>query len=426
MAGLLLLSIFIGTIIIGLPVFFSMGIITIVGLNSLGMTNLMVIAQKMFSGIDNFTYLCIPLFVLSGEIMSRCGMLKSLEDFCSSLVGHIRGGLAQVNVLGSMLFAGISGSATADMTSLGKIEIEMMTEAGYNRVYATTVTAASAIISPIIPPSNIMIIYAVCASNVSVTAMFLGGILPGILLGAVEMALCYLYAIKYKHPRDRKFSWKERLQVTWETLPALGLPVIILGGIVFGIFTATEASAVAVLYALIVAISKKSITWKSFYQCCVSTGKATANVLAIIGIASAMGYAITVLRIPQDLVQFFSQYLNSRISFLIFVNILLLLLGLFMDQAPALLVITPVILPLAIKFGIDPIHFGILVCFNLTIGLITPPVGMQLFVGANVGRVKLSELYRSIWPFVVVGMIVLLLITYIPGIVTLIPHALGY
>ncbi len=426
MAGLILLSIFIGTIIIGLPVFFSMGIITIVGLNSLGMTNLMVISQKMFSGIDNFTYLCIPLFVLSGEIMSRCGMLTSLENFCSSLVGHIRGGLAQVNVLGSMLFAGISGSATADMTSLGKIEIEMMTEAGYDRVYATTVTAASAIIAPIIPPSNIMIIYAVCASNVSVTAMFLGGILPGVLLGIVEMALCYLYAIKYKHPRDRKFSWKERLHVTWETLPALGLPVIILGGIVFGIFTATEASAVAVLYALIVAISKKSITWKSFYHCCVSTGKATANVLAIIGIASAMGYAITILRIPQDLVQFFSQYLNSKIAFLIFVNILLLLLGLFMDQAPALLVITPVILPLAMRFGIDPIHFGILVCFNLTIGLITPPVGMQLFVGANVGRVKLSELYKSIWPFVVVGMIVLLLITYVPGIVTLIPHTLGY
>lgn len=426
MAGLILLSIFIGTIVLGLPVFFSMGIITIAGLNSLGMTNLMVIAQKMFSGIDNFTYLCIPLFVLSGEIMSRCGMLASLEEFCTSLVGHIRGGLAQVNVLGSMLFAGISGSATADMTSLGKIEIEMMTKAGYNRVYSTTVTAASAIIAPIIPPSNIMIIYAVCASNVSVTAMFLGGILPGILLGLMEMALCYVYAIKYNHPRDRKFTWKERLHVFWETLPALGLPVIILGGIIFGIFTATEASAIAVLYALIVAIAKKSITWKSFYECCVGTGKATANVLAIIGIASAMGYSITVLRIPQDLVQFFSQFLNSPIAFLMFVNILLLILGLFMDQAPALLVITPVLLPLAIKFGIDPIHFGILTCFNLTIGLITPPVGMQLFVGANVGGVKLSELYKSIWPFVVVGIFVLLLITYVPGIVTLIPHALGY
>lgn len=426
MTGLILLLIFIGTIVLGLPIFFSMGIITITGLNSLGMTNLQVIAQKMFSGIDNFTYLCIPLFVLSGEIMSRCGMLSSLEDFCTSLVGHIRGGLAQVNVLGSMLFAGISGSATADMTSLGKIEIEMMTEAGYDRVYSTTVTAASAIIAPIIPPSNIMIIYAVCASNVSVTAMFLGGLLPGVLLGVVEMGLCYLYAIKFNHPRDRKFTWKERLHVFWETLPALGLPVIILGGIVFGIFTATEASAIAVLYALIVAVAKKSITWKSFYQCCVSTGKATANVLAIIGIASAMGYAITVLRIPQDLVRFFSQYLHSPIAFLMFVNVLLLILGLFMDQAPALLVITPVLLPLAMKFGIDPIHFGILVCFNLTIGLITPPVGMQLFVGANVGRVKLSELYRSIWPFVVVGILVLLLITYVPGIVTFIPHSLGY
>ena len=426
MTALILIIVFIGTVVIGLPVFFSMGFISMYGLESLGFTNFMVIAQKMFSGIDNFTYLCIPLFVLSGEIMSRCGILKNLEEFCTSLVGHIRGGLAQVNVLGSMLFAGISGSATADMTSLGKIEIEMMEEAGYNRLYATTVTAASAILSPIIPPSNIMIIYAVCAGNVSVTAMFLAGILPGILLGIVQMILCYAYAIKFNHPRDRKFSWKERLHVFYESAPALGLPLIILGGILLGIFTATEASAIAVAYALIVALVKKTITWKSFYESCVGAAKSTANVLAIIGIASAMAYTITVLRIPQELVDFFSTVITTQTGFLLFCNVLLLIMGLFMDQAPALLVITPVLLPLAMEFGVNPVHFGIIVCLNLTIGLITPPVGMQLFVGANVGRVKLSSLYRSIIPFCIVSLIALVVVTFFPPIVTFLPSLLGY
>jgi TRAP transporter, DctM subunit len=424
MIALLLLIVFLALIILGLPVFFSMGLITVFGLKSLGVNNMVVVAQKMFAGIDNFTYLCIPLFVLAGEVMSRCGMLSSIVRFCDSLVGHIRGGLAHVNVLGSMLFAGISGSATADATGLGRIEIEMMDEAGYDTPFSAAVTAASAIIGPIIPPSNIMIIYAVCASNVSVAAMFLGGIIPGIILGLSEMLLCYYFAIKYNFPRNKKYTWRERLLVTFEALPALGLPIIILVGIIFGIFTATEASAVAVTYAIIVAVCKKTMNWKIFYECCVNAAKSTANVLAIIGIASAMGYAITVLRIPQELLAIFAEHLVSRTGFLIFCNVLLLVMGLFLDQAPALLIMTPILLPLAMKLGVDPVQFGIIVCFNLTIGLITPPVGMTLFVTANVAKIELSQLFRTIIPFVVLGVVVLLLITFVPPVTTWLPKLL--
>ena len=419
--GLLL---FLGIIAIGVPIAFGMGAVTIVGLASLG-TNLITLTQKMLAGIDSFTYHCIPLVSLASEIMSRCGLLQSIVDFCDSMVGHIRGGLAHVNVMASMLFAGVSGSATADATGLGRIEMEMMTRAGYTKEYSATVTAASAIIGPIIPPSNIMIIYAVCAGNVSVSNMFLGGIMPGIILGLAEMGLCYYYAVKYNHPRNPKPTWKQRGQILWHALPALGLPIIILGGIITGIFTATESSAVAVVYALIVAIFRKSITLKSFFECCKSAAKSTAAVMIIIAVASAMGYTVTILRIPQTLVGFFMEFIGSKTMFLIFVNILLLILGMIMDQAPALLIMVPILLPIANAFGIDPLHFGLVCCFNLTIGLITPPIGMTLFVTSNVAQVKLSDLFRGIIPYCFVGIAVLILLTWVPGIVTFIPSIFG-
>ncbi|MDY4488256.1 MAG: TRAP transporter large permease [Candidatus Limivicinus sp.] len=415
------LVLFLVVIVIGVPIAFAMGAITIVGLSTLG-TNLITLPQKMFAGIDTFTYLCIPLFILASEIMSRCGLLQSIVDFCDSMVGHIRGGLAHVNVMASMLFAGVSGSATADATGLGKIEMEMMTRAGYKKEYAATVTAASAIIGPIIPPSNIMIIYAVCAGNVSVSNMFLGGLLPGIILGLAEMGLCYYYAVKYNHPRNPKPTWRQRGKIFWRALPALGLPVIILGGIVTGAFTATESSAIAVFYALLVAIFRRSITFKSFLDCCKGAAKSTAAVMVIIAVASAMGYTVTVLRIPQTMVEFFMNYIGNKYVFLLFVNILLLILGMVMDQSPALLIMVPILLPIANAFDIDPLHFGLVCCFNLTIGLITPPVGMTLFVTSNVAKVKLTDLFKGILPYCVVGIAVLILLTWVPGIVTFIPN----
>ena len=289
--------------------------------------------------------------------------------------------------------------------------------------YSAAVTAASAIIGPIIPPSNIMIIYAVCASNVSVSAMFLGGILPGIVLGLAEMLLCYYFARKYNHPcRERRSTRREILHSLKRSLPALGLPIIILGGIVSGVFTATESSAVAVFYALIVAVCKRQITLKSLKECCVNTAKTTANVMLIISIASAMSYAITVLRIPQAMVEVCMKYVNSPAVFLLLVNLILLILGCVLDQSPALLMMTPILLPIAMKYGIDPVHFGVLCCFNLTVGLISPPIGMTLFVTANVAKVKLTDLFKQIIPFVLVGLAVLMLITWVPALTTFIPN----
>ena len=424
MLALVLLIIFLVVVVLGVPIAFAMGFLTISAFVIQG-GSMVTMVQKMFSGIYNFTYMCIPLFILAGELMSRCGLTMSLVKFCDTLVGHIRGGLAHVNILASMLFAGISGSATADATGLGRIEMEMMTGAGYKREYAAAVTAASAIIGPIIPPSNIMIIYAVCASNVSVSQMFLGGIGPGILLGLLEMGLCFYLAVRHGHPhRAKRSSAREIGRAFIHALPALGLPIIILGGIVSGVFTATEASAVAVFYALIVSIVRRKITLKSLYECCVNTAKSTANVMLIIAVASAMSYAITVLRIPQTMVEICMAYIHSPAVFLLVTNIILLILGCILDQSPALLMMVPILLPIAMKYGIDPVHFGVLCCFNLTIGLITPPIGMTLFVTANVAQVKLTSIFRQILPFVVIGLITLCLITWVPGIVTLIPSLL--
>lgn len=421
MLAAVLFAIFLVVIILGVPIGFSMGFLTIAAFN-IGSGPLITLPQKMYSGVNNFTYLCIPLFILASEIMSRCGLTMSIVKFCDTLVGHIRGGLAHVNVLASMLFAGISGSATADASGLGRVEMEMMEKAGYSREYAASVTAASAIIGPIIPPSNIMIIYAVCAANVSISDMFLGGIGPGILLGVSEMCLCYYMARKYNHPhRARRSSLAEMLAALKSSLPALGLPLIILGGIISGVFTATESSAIAVFYALIVALCKRQITWKSLVECCYNTAKTTANVMFIIAVATAMSYAITLLRIPQAIVAVCMEYIHSPAVFLLITNVILIILGCVLDQSPALLMMVPILLPIAMEFGIDPVHFGVLCCFNLTIGLISPPVGMTLFVTANVAKVKLTDLFKAIVPFVILGYVVLLLLTWFPPIVTFIP-----
>ena len=390
---------FLVIIIVGLPVGFAMGVISIVSIGILD-GSMLIIPQKLFSSINNFTYLCIPLYVLAAEIMSVGGLTEKIVHFCDCLVGHIHGGLSHVNVLGSMFFAGISGSATADVSGLGRLEIDMQEKAGYPRDYAASVTAASAIIGPIIPPSTIMVIYAVCASNVSVSDMFLGGIVPGIMLGLFEMIICYFQAKKNHYPRRAKrASASEIIKATKETLPCLMLPVIILGGIGSGVFTATEAGGIAVLYAVVVVLIMRSMNLRSFFNCCISAAKATGNVMFIIAVAST--------------------------QFLLFVNILLLIIGMILDQSPALLLMVPILLPVATEYGIDPLQFGLIVCINLTVGLITPPVGMTLFVTSNVSGVKLTTLYRRIIPFVLAGLLVLILITYIPVLTTGIPALLN-
>ena len=420
---LFIFLLFITLLLLGLPIVFGMGIVSLTAFagNSVYFT---AVAQKLFSSIDSFSYLSIVLFILAAEIMTACDLTEDLVNFCNAFIGHIRGGLALVNVLASMLFAGVSGSASADTSGLGRVEIELMTKAGYNRTYSTTVTVASAIIGPIIPPSNIFIIYATVASC-SIAGMFVAGILPGILLGLAYMVLCTLYAVRENHPRGRRYSWKERLITTWKASPVLLLPIIIIGGICFGVFTAVESAAVAMVYALIIAGIRKKLTFRLLYNSLTRAAKMCASIMLIIAVAAVMGYAITLMGLPKILSEWFLSHISSKYTFLLIVNIILLILGCLLDQSPALLIAAPVLLPIAKAFGIDPIHFGIICCFNLTVGLITPPVGMQLFIGANVGGIRLDALYRKIWPFVICGMVTLFIITF-TDISLIIPRLLKY
>ncbi len=424
MSALILLLIFIAIMLLGIPVGFGMGALTVIAFKMLG-GDLSMIPQKLFAGIDTYTYVCILLFILSADIMSVGGITKAIVIFCEKLVGHIRGGLAHVNILASMLFAGLSGSAAADAAGLGPIEIQMMTEGGYDREFSSSVTAASAIIGPIIPPSNIMIIYAGCVGTVSVGKMFMAGAIPGILLGLAYMVFCYLISLKRAYPcRDKRASGREIARATWQTLPALLLPIIIMGTITTGVCTATESSALAVVYSTIVALCRRQLSFKSFYRACIRSAKAAANVLFIIAVATAMAWAITTLGVAQALTAFCVTYINNKILFLLFVNILLLLIGMLLDASPALLLMVPILWPVARAFGIDSVHFGVMVCFNLMVGTLTPPVGMMLFIVSNVGKVKLSVMYKTILPFCGVAIIVLLLITYIPALTTWLPGLL--
>ena len=419
-----LIVLFLAIMLIGTPVGFAMGALTNISFAILGGDQSMV-AQKLFSGIDTYTYVCVLLFILATDLMSVGGITSAIVNFCEKLVGHIKGGLAHVNVLASMLFAGLSGSAIADASGLGPLEIQLMTDGGYDRDFSAAVTASSAIIGPIIPPSNIMIIFAGCIGTVSVGKMFLAGAVPGILLGISYMVLCYFMAKKYNMPcREKRSSGKEILRSLWETLPALLLPFIIMGSIISGICTATESSALAVAYAIIISLLKRKLTLKTFMESCIRSAKATANVLFIIAVSTAMGWAITTLQIAQTLAAFCLEFISSKFMFLLFMNILLLILGMVLDATPAILLMVPILWPVAQTYGIDSIQFGIIMCLNLMIGNLTPPVGMMLFVISNVGKVKRSALYRSILPFVGVAVIALMLVTYIPAFSTFIPNLL--
>lgn len=422
--ALVVMGFFILVMFSGIPVGFGIGAASLLGFVLLG-GDPSIIPQKLYSGADVYTYLCILLFILAADIMSIGGITYSLVRFCDALVGHVRGGLAHVNTLASMLFAGLSGSATADACGLGPIEIELMTKGGYPRDMSTCLTAATAIIGPIIPPSNIMIIFATCAGTVSIGRMFAGGILPGVLLGVTYMIYCWYISKKNNYPkRERRSTLKELFNAAKETLPALIMVAMIFCFITFGVATATETAAIAVAYAIIVAVAKKSLSFKSFYRSCIRSAKSTATVMFIIAISNAMGWVITTMGISQVIQDFFMTYVSSKYMFLICVNIFLLILGMFLDASPALLMTVPILYPIAMAYGIDPVHFGVVVCLNLMIGNITPPVGMMLFVCSNVGKVELSVLYKKIWPFCIAAFVALFLTTMFDPLTEFLPNLL--
>lgn len=427
MEGLAILLIFMTVIIIGVPISWGIGLVTIISLWMCD-ARMTILPTKMITGINSFTYLCIPFFVLAADIMSRGGITKRILEFCDALVGHIRGGLAHANVLASALFGGISGAANADAVGLGAIEIEMMTSQGYDKEYSASVTAASAVLSPIIPPSNILIIYAVAAGNVSVSAMFLGGIIPALILSGGMLALNYYFAVKRNYPKREQFvGWRAVLKTGWRTLPALFMPVIILGGIVGGIFTATESSVVAGVYAIIIsAFGLRNLKWRDLYQSFANAAKMTSVVMTIIAMAAAMGWGITAMQLPQKISAWCLAFAHDSNSFLLIVFLLLLAIGMLMDVAPAILIVVPILLPAAAAFGVDMLRFGLIVSITLTIGLITPPVGMLLFTTSMVAKIDLSRMYRAILPYAVLELICALVITFVEPVTVFLPRLLGY
>lgn len=427
MEGLIILSVFITVIVIGVPISWGIGFVTIISLFMCD-AKMTILPTKMITGINSFTYLCIPFFVLAADIMSRGGITNRILKFCDALVGHIQGGLAHANVLASALFGGISGAANADAVGLGAIEIDMMTKQGYDKDYSAAVTAASAVLSPIIPPSNIFIIYAVAAGNVSVSAMFLGGIFPAAVLTAALVGLNYYFAVKRGYPKRDKFvGWKTALKTAWKTLPALFMPVIILGGIVSGVFTATESSVIAGVYAIIIsAFGLKNLSWRDLYQSLVNAAKMTSVVMIIIAMAAAMGWGITAMQLPQKVSAWCLSFASSPSSFLAIVFFLLLAIGMLMDVAPAILIVVPILLPAAQAFGIDMLRFGLIVSITLTVGLITPPVGMLLFTTSTVAGIDLSRMYKAIVPYAALELLCALAIVFIEPLTVFIPRLFGY
>lgn len=373
-------------------------------------------------------FLLLVLFIFAANIMSRGGITKRIFLFCDAICGHFSGGLAHANVLASMLFGGISGASNADAVGLGAIEIEMMTEKGYKRSYSAAVTAASAILSSIVPPSNIFIVYAVTAGTVSVSAMFIGGIVPAVLLTALLIGLNVYYAKRYNFPKNEKFAgWRYVGKTALQTLPALFMPIIILGGILGGVFTPTESSVVAGVYALVVsAFILRNLTWRDVYEALVESAKMTAVVMFIIAVAAAMGWGITTMRLPQKISEWCLSFAHTKMQFMMLCFVLLVIIGMLVDVTPAILIIVPILVPAARAFGVDTLYFGLFVAMTLTMGLVTPPVGMLLFTTSTVAKIDLSAMYKSILPYALVEIIFCVLLIFAEPVLLFLPRLFGY
>ena len=409
-------------LIIGVPISISIGASAVLGCLSLGYP-LVVIGQKMVSGIDSFLLIAVPLFILAGNLMNAGKITERIFDTAKELVGWIPGGLGHANVVASVIFAGMSGSAVADAGGLGAIEMEAMRKNGYDDDFASAVTASSSVIGPIFPPSIPLIIYGSVAS-VSVDKLFMGGVMPGLLMAVLLMVLIYIYAIKRKYERH-PFCLKALLRQFAGSILALITPLIILSGFVLGWFTPTEASSIAVIYSLLIALLVyKTLTWKSFLKCLKDSAISSANTLLIIGTSTLFTYVMAMEGISRQISQVILGISSNPVIVLLAINVLLLVLGMIMEPGAILTLMLPVLLPIANGLGLNLVHFGVMIVLNLMIGQVTPPFGVCLFVISDVNKLKLESLYKSIIPFLIPLIATLFLVTYIPGIVTWLPNAL--
>jgi C4-dicarboxylate transporter DctM subunit len=426
----MVLTIFFGvfffTLIISAPIFFSLGLGALALLWNKGMLVPQLVVQRMFAGIDSFPMMAIPFFMLAGALMDTGGISTRLVRFSNYLVGWIQGGLAHVVIVASCFFAGITGSAVADATAIGSTLIPLMKKRGFPVLFSASVVAAAGVVGPIIPPSIPMVIYGSMA-GVSIGALFMGGFIPGILIGLGLMAVAYVKAKRHGYPREAvRPTVREFLQATISAMGAIFMPLIILGGIFGGVFTATEAAVVATIYAFIMGkFVYKELKWRHLPDILYKAGLNTAMILIIVGVANLVGYIMAVERIPLMVAELFLSITTNKWVMLLLINILLLIVGCFIDGASALIIFTPVLLPLIYKLGIDPIFFGVMITVNLMIGTITPPVGLCLYVACGIADVRLEQISRTIIPFLLVEVAVLFLITYVPDLVMFLPSLFG-
>ncbi len=385
-------------------------------------------AEQLLNGMySNYIILAVPLFILAAELMNIGSMTERLLHFCNAVVGRFRGGLAQVNVLQSIIFAGMSGSAIADAAGSGKMMQTMMTADGkYRASYAAALTAATAVIGPIIPPSIPLILYAL-VSNASIGFLFLGGVIPGLLMAFAQMAIVARDARRQNFPVEKSTPWRELPLITWRALPTLMLPVVLLGGIRSGVTTPTEAAAVAAAYALLIAgVLYRSVRLRDLYASILASARTSASIGMLIAGALVFNYVVTVENIPESIKVLLTAWELSPVTFLILVNVLLLLLGCLLEGTTILLVVVPVLVPAAKALGIDMVHFGVMVVVNIMLGLITPPYGLLLFIMTRIANVPVKDIVRDVMPFLFAMVVCLGLITFVPEIVLWLPRLLGY
>ncbi len=423
---LVLLGSFFVLMVVGVPIAYALGLAALIGALWIGIP-LDAAMIQIAAGVNKFSLLAIPFFVLAGAIMAEGGMSRRLVAFAGVLVGFIRGGLSLVNILASTFFGAISGSSVADTASIGTVLIPEMEKKGYPRPFATAVTVSGSVQAILIPPSHNAVIYSFAAGGtVSIAALFMAGVLPGLLMGLTLAVLCLFIARRENYPKGDVVPLRQALKICAEALWGLMTMVIILGGILSGVFTANESASVAVVWAFFVTMFVyRDYRWRDLPKLVHRTVKTVTIVMILIGFAASFGYVMTLMQIPLKVTTFFTSISDSRLVILMLINVLLLVLGCLMDMSPLILILTPILLPVVRQLGVDPVHFGMIMMVNLGIGLITPPVGTVLFVGSAVAKLSIGVVTRAMMPFFVALFVVLLMVTYLPFLSLWLPHLLG-
>ena len=420
--------VFFAILAVGVPIGFTLGLSGILGLYLMGsgVTLFSMAPLQYFSGLDMFTLMAMPFFIFAGEIMNKGGITQRLVKFSNILAGNIRGGLAHANIIASVFFAGMTGAAVSDTAAIGTMLIPAMKDDGYDLDFSAAVTAASSIIGPTIPPSNMMVIYG-SLMNVSIAGLFAAGFLPGLVLAALLMVMTAYLSWKRGYPKGLKTTFKEKILGFKDAIIPLLMPVIILGGILSGIFTPTEAAAVAVFYAMIVGFFVlKTITPKDLVPMLIKTARITGSVFLIIGAAGILSWVLAINQVPQAIAAFLLETTGNPKIILLLILILMLIVGMFMDIAAALIILGPILHPIAMSIGMAPIHFGIVMVLSLNIALMTPPVGACLFVACSISKLSLWQLSKAIWPYIIMEVLALFIVAYVPEISLFLPRLFGF